>query len=233
MKKLKKVLSKISSDQRGGVKPLLLSTILLSIFLVLTTIGLIWVYMMYSDWHNNTMSKINVATVVAKQEQREQDNQRFIEEQKKPLLNYKGPSDMGTVEFSYPKTWAAYTDTIQGDTNKLSVYFFPYMVQSVKNNANNFALRVQVTRTPYANVLKQYEGLARKGDVKVSTIAVGKTDSFAGFEGVRIDGQLSKTTNGSTVIFKVRDKTLQVSVDHQKFMKDFNEHILKTLKFTP
>ena len=65
------------------------------------------------------------------------------------------------------------------------------------------------------------------------TIIIGKTDDFAGYEGVRVDGQLSDTINGSVVIFKVRDKTLRIFCDSQDYISDFDNTILTSLRFEP
>ena len=50
---------------------------------------------------------------------------------------------------------------------------------------------------------------------------------------MRVDGQLTETINGSVVILKLRDKTLQMFVDSHDFVNDFNKTVLATLKYEP
>ena len=78
--------------------------------------------------------------------------------------------------------------------------------------------------------MQTYNGDIKKGSIKAETITVGKTDSFSGYEGMRIDGQFGETINGSVVIFKIRDKTLRLYVDSQDFMTDFDT-VLNSLKY--
>jgi hypothetical protein len=50
---------------------------------------------------------------------------------------------------------------------------------------------------------------------------------------MRIDGQISKTSNGSIAIFQIRDKTLSLRTDSQTFIGDFDNVILNSLQFQP
>lgn len=217
------------SDQRGVVNPFLIATILLAILLVVAVAGFIWAFTEMTDWRDNTQTKIDEAVVVAKEEQQAADQVAFEEEEKKPNRVYQGPSDMGSVRFNYPKTWAGYTD--QSDAKKLMVYFNPLIVPPIDNGVTPYALRLQVTNDAYADVLDDYQKIVEDGLATASTIVVGKTDTFAGYEGVRVDGQLTNTINGSVVIFKIRDKTLQIFADSQDYVGDLNNTILTSLKF--
>lgn len=228
---MKRVGDKWLADQRGSVNPLLVATILLSVLLVVAAGGFIWAYMEMTDWRNNGQAKIDAAVAEAKDQQYKDDEAHFNEEEKKPNRVYQGPADMGSVRFNYPKTWAGYV--AKSDNNGLEVYFNPLLVSTVNAGVTPYALRVQVTNDAYSDVLEDYQSLVEDGVATASTIILGKTDDFAGYEGVRVDGQLTDTINGSVVIFKVRDKTLRIYVDSQDYMNDFNETILKSLRFEP
>lgn len=243
LKDMKRVGNKWLSDQRGASNPLLIATILLSVFLVAAAGGFIWAYMEMTDWRNNTQSKIDAAVETAKTQQKEEDDARFQEEQKQPNIIYQGPSDMGSVRFRYPKTWSAYTN--KSDNNGLEVYFNPVIVPVINDGVTPYSLRLKVTNEAYADVIDSYQSLVEDGLVTASTIKLGEVkDENAGgeadsnksteadvYEGIRVDGQITDTINGSVVIFKIRDKTLQLFVDSQDYMKDFNETILTSLKF--
>ena len=219
------------SDQRGSANPLLIATVLLAVLLVVAAGGFIWAYMSMTDWRDNTQAKIDSAVDAAKDQQQKDDQAHFDEEEKKPNRSYQGPSDMGSVRFNYPKTWSGYI--AQSNDSGLEVYFNPLMVSTVNPGVTPYALRVEVSNDNYADVLDDYQGLVEDGVATASTIIIGKTDDFSGYEGVRVDGQLTDTINGSVVIFKVRDKTLQLYVDSQDYMNDFNNTVLTSLKFEP
>lgn len=219
------------SDQRGSANPLLIATVLLAVLLVVAAGGFIWAYMSMTDWRDNTQAKIDSAVDAAKDQQQKDDQARFEEEEKKPNRSYQGPSDMGSVRFNYPKTWSGYI--AQSNDSGLEVYFNPLMVSTVNPDVTPYALRVEVSNDNYADVLDDYQGLVEDGVATASTIIIGKTDDFSGYEGVRVDGQLTDTINGSVVIFKVRDKTLRLYVDSQDYMNDFNNTVLTSLKFEP
>lgn len=219
------------SDQRGSANPLLIATVLLAVLLVVAAGGFIWAYMSMTDWRDNTQAKIDSAVDAAKDQQQKDDQAHFEEEEKKPNRSYQGPSDMGSVRFNYPKTWSGYI--AQSNDSGLEVYFNPLMVSTVNPDVTPYALRVEVSNDNYADVLDDYQGLVEDGVVTASTIIIGKTDDFSGYEGVRVDGQLTDTINGSVVIFKVRDKTLRLYVDSQDYMNDFNNTVLTSLKFEP
>lgn len=219
------------SDQRGSANPLLIATVLLAVLLVVAAGGFIWAYMSMTDWRDNTQAKIDSAVDAAKDQQQKDDQAHFEEEEKKPNRSYQGPSDMGSVRFNYPKTWSGYI--AQSNDSGLEVYFNPLMVSTVNPGVTPYALRVEVSNDNYADVLDDYQGLVEDGVATASTIIIGKTDDFSGYEGVRVDGQLTDTINGSVVIFKVRDKTLRLYVDSQDYMNDFNNTVLTSLKFEP
>lgn len=217
-------------DERGAINPLLIATVLLAVLLVAATGGFVWAYMQMTDWKNNTNAKIDVAVKAGKEQQSRDDDAKYAEASKNPYQIYQGPSDLGSVRFSYPKTWSRYDAQTTGGV--LMSYFNPIAVPTASQD-NNFALRVQVTADKYDDVLNGYQSLVQDGRATANTIVIGRTDSSAGYSGIRVDGQLTDNVNGSVIVFKVRDKTLQIFVDSQTYMNDFNNIIINTLKFEP
>ena len=221
-----------ASDQRGAVNPMLIVTILLSALLIVVAGGFVWAYMQMTDYKNNAQQMVDAAVADAKKVQQDADEKHFKEEDKKPNRSYVGPSELGSVRFNYPKTWAGFTQQ-SDDSRGLVVYFYPYIVPVIKDGVSVYALRVKVVTQSYDDVLKNFESRVKDGKATASTIVVGKTDTFSGYDGVRIDGQVTDTITGAAVIFKVRDKTLELFCDSSDYMNDFNNTILKTLQFQP
>lgn len=218
------------SDERGESNPFLITTIIFVVLAIGLGVGFGWSYMKMADYRDNVDSKVSVAVKTAKEEQKKADKTEFTEEYKKPNLTYEGPSDSGSVTFSYPKTWAAYIDKNGSDGGDLSIYFNPKSVPAI-NSRTAYALRVTIDNKSYSSVLQSYDGKIKSGTLKAKTITTGKTDSFRGYEGMRIDGQFDEGINGSVVIFKIRDKTLRLYVDNKDFMSDFDKTVLTSLKY--
>lgn len=223
---MKDVGKKWLTDQRGAVNPLLVSTIILALLLVTATGGFVWAYSRMTYWQNDTEGKLADARTAAKVEQQADDDKKYREEEKKPNRVYQGPTDLGSVKFNYPKTWSVYEAETE---NKLQAYFYPIKVPKVAAGVTPYALRVNVDDTSYADTLKQYESIVKDGKATATAIQLKNGDDQ--YDGTRVDGQITKTVNGSVVIFKVRDKTLQLFVDSGDYKADFDNIILKSLTF--
>ncbi len=209
---------------RSGPNPLLIASIVLGLIAAgLAGFGA-WAFLNYQDQKNNTDAKIEKAVTVAKTEQSKELEKQFIEREKQPYDTFTGPDDLGHVTFDYPKTWSVYTGKAASDAYE--VYFNPSPVPTV-STSQPYATRVVIDNDSYESVLKSYESAVKKGTLKSTPITIN------GFTGVRLDGQFSKEREGSTVVFKVRDKTLLISTDASAFRPDFDSVILKSLDFNP
>lgn len=214
-----------SSSQAGSVNPLLISSILLA----LLSAGLgglsVWSFANYQDQKHNTDAKIEVAVTKAKTVQSAELEKNFIEREKQPYTKFNGPDDLGHVMFDYPKTWSVYVDN-NGANGDYEAYLNPVSVPTV-SPSQPFATRVVIDDRTYEETLRSYEGLVKKGSLKSTPVTAN------GFTGVRLDGKFSNTREGSSVIFKVRDKTLLISTDATAFRADFDGVVLKSLDFNP
>jgi hypothetical protein len=211
--------------ESGSVNPLLISSILLAILCAaLAGFGL-WSFGNYQDQKNNTDAKIESAVTTAKADQAKELEDQFIQREKQPYTKFNGPDDLGHVSFDYPKTWSVYIQK-NGTNGEYEAYLNPGTVPTVAND-QPYATRVVIDDRTYDETLKSYETLVKKGSLKSSPITVN------GFTGVRLDGAFSKQREGSSVIFKVRDKTLTISSDATAFRNDFDGVILKSLDFNP
>jgi hypothetical protein len=208
----------------------LITTIACSVLLVGAIGAFFWAYSQMNDYKDNSDTKVAAAIKTAKAEQKQADQKVFDEELKKPNQTFQGPPDFGSVTFDYPRTWSVYMAETGGGGDEVSVYFYPKTVPTV-NKATPYALRVVINNKSYDDTLKSFDSKVKKGDLSATALTLAKTDSFAGYQGTRLDGQFEKTINGSVAVFKVRDKTLQLFTDNADFMNDYNNIILPSLRF--
>ncbi len=213
--------------QRGSVNPLLISTVIFAVLMIAFAGLFVWAYMNYQDWQKNVQPKIDAAVKTAKAEQEKADTAHFKEEYKKPYLTYQGPSDLGSVSFQYPKTWSVYEDSNSGDNGGLMTYFNPKTVPPVNADGQTFALQVKVDNTSYSDTLNNLQGQVQDGTVKARPY---KTN---GYEGMRFTGQIDPQHKGVVVVFKIRDNTLTITANSEKYVPELDKVILKTLKFNP
>lgn len=212
-----------TTHEAGEANPLVISNIVTGLLVVVLTGICIWLFIGYNNYKNNADTMVASAIKIAKADQSKDDEAAFLEREKVPTKQFQGPADLGSVSFQYPRTWSVYTAK---NVDTLEAYLHPNVIPPVATT-QPFALRVLVEDRQYEVVLKTYDGLIRKGDIRSNPVTV------EGFSGVRLDGKLSKERDGSAVIFKVRDKTLTLATDISAYQNDFNETILKSLKFNP
>jgi cytoskeletal protein RodZ len=211
------------SREAGEVNPLLITNIISGLLVVILTGLMIWLFMGYNDYKNNADQKVTVAVDKAKKDQQKTDETAFLEREKVPTRTFTGPSDLGSVSFQYPKTWSTY---VAKQSLELEAYLHPDFVPPV-SNTQPFAIRVVVEDRSYDTVLKNYEPLVKKGSLRSNPVTI------EGFSGIRLDGTFTKEREGSAVLFKVRDKTLTIATDASAYKNDFDNTILKSLKFNP
>ena len=204
------------------VHPLLLTAIVLGVL----TVGLggfsVWAYLNYQDQKNNVDAKVAVAVADAKREQQETDQAAFLEQEKVPTRQIVGPTDLGQVKLSYPKTWSVYVDKSNSATYE--AYFHPLVVPPLASGTP-YALRVSVVDNKYEAVLGSFNERLKNGQLKASPITI------VGVDGTRLDGAFSNSVRGSMVLFKIRDKTLEVYTQSTNFQGDFDNIVLKSLEF--
>lgn len=218
-----------SVGNESGSVATLVTMVLLGVFLVAALGFGGWAFMGRQDYKNNVDAKIKAAVQVNTKEVQAQDAKDYAEAVKQPLKTYVGPEAYGSVHISYPKTWSAYIVSSKGG-QPLDAYFNPDMVPSVQDISSVFALRAQVVATSYSQTLTQFQGLQKQGKVAVAPFVLPKTPSVVG---VRIDGQLTQTKQGSMIVLPVRDKTLKIWIESNQFAPDFNSIILPNVSFSP
>lgn len=211
------------NTQSGEVNPLLISNIITALIAVILAGTTIWAYGNFVDQRDNVQSKIDEAVKVAVEDQRKADDERFREQEKLPTREFVGPEALGRVTFQYPKTWSVFNAKITGG---LESFLNPDVVPPISDQ-QPFAVRVIVQDQAYEAVVKTYEGLVKKGDLKSTPYTIN------GFSGIRLDGRFSKDREGSAVLFQIRDKTLTIATDSSKFKTDFDNIVMKSFAFNP
>jgi hypothetical protein len=210
---------------------LVVTIVILTLLFLLSAVlaGVFFVQM--QDYKNNSDQKSAEAVVLAKEKQKKELEQVFAEQAKEPLVNYTSPADLGSVVVAYPKTWSAYINE-KGSTQPLDAYFHPNYVPASSGGSNesfNYALRAQILQQNYQTVADEYKDEIKAGKVTVTPL----TGLPAGGTGIRVDGEIASKKNGSLIIIPVRDKVLKVWTEGDQFKNDFNNFVLKNLKYNP
>lgn len=212
-----------SVRQRGQIHASTIIVIVLTILLAGAGSFAIWAYLQYQEQKTDVDGKIDLATTKARKEQADADEAKFIEREKEPNRQFVGPSDYGRVTFMYPKTWSVYEAREASTGGNYEAYLNPVVVPQITSQ-RQFALRVTIVNQDYEAVIKQYQSLVTRGDLKSRGVAIGE------YTGTRLEGNFSKDIRGAAVIFKIRDKTLMIRTDSNTFMKDFDA-LVETIEF--
>jgi type II secretory pathway pseudopilin PulG len=221
------------SNQNGSV----LVTVGLSILIVLALVFGLWAFSGRQDYKNKSDAKVAVAVAAAKQEQVSTDKNQYDELLKQPYKSFQGPSIYGTISFQYPKTWSAYVDQTASD-EPINGYFHPGEVPGV-NGSTAYRLRVELQNSDYSQVVEQYSSDITQGTLKASAYVPPKLKGTPNVQpGLRLDGAIDRNRDGtplqgSMVILKVRDKTLQIYTQTTDGLSDFNNIVLPSLTFIP
>lgn len=209
---------------------LIIGFVLVVLLLVAATVFGFWAFMSRADYKNNSDQKATAAVTAAEAQQKQQLDAQFAEQEKQPLKTYTTPSQYGSVVLTYPKTWSAYVVESDNSSQPVDGYFYPNFVPNVAAQSNNYYLRVQVDGSSYASVVKTYEDKAKQGTVTITSFAPSQVASAT--PGVRINGQLDSSKQGSMVILPLRDKTLKIWTENDAAANDFNT-VLTNLTYQP
>lgn len=232
--------SRLRSDQCGKVNIAVIVSIIMGTLTIMAVGATVWMYGQYEQNKKINDTTLDQAIHEAKKAQKADDEKATKAKLEQPYNKYVSPVEVGSVKFDYPKTWSVYSAIPIGDDAKtssnngaeLKAFFYPGVVPSIESKSSVYPLRVFVTADSYTEVTKQYKKYIDDGTAKASPITI-KVDDNTKYEGLRIDGVLSDVANGSAVILRVRDKTMQVITDTgSENMATFNDLILKTIRFT-
>ncbi len=212
-------------DNESGALNVLLIPLITSTVLLLAMIGFgAWSYMSRQDYKNNTDQKVSAAVEVTKKQVSTEKDNEFLEKEKFPLKTYSGPSDLGSIVLSYPKTWSGYVSDNDG-----KFFIFNPDIVTERDTPRN-ALRITVEDKQYSTAVNQYTDKVEDGKAKATIYSLPKVPESVG---VRVDGEYDDGKNGSIVILPMRDKTILIACEIQDRIKDFNDIILPNISFKP
>lgn len=204
---------------------LLIPLVIVSVLLLGSLGFAFWAFIGMQDYKNNAQVKIDKAVEVAEENLSIKKDAEFAEEYKKPNTTYKGPSAYGTLTITYPKTWSNYVSQETG-SNLLEGFMQPNYVPAHVDNTN-YALRYQVTRSPYDQELKRFESLIRGGKVKASPYKSPKQETA---RAIKLEGEVEGQKQGTMVMIELRDKTIKIWTEGDQFKADY-EKILEQFTF--
>lgn len=217
---------KIQSQESGSINILLIPLILAVVFFFAALGFGLWAFSSRQDYKNNVDAKIATAVEIGQKETATEKDNEFIEREKQPLKEYKGPASAGTISIKYPKTWSAYIDEAD---NKLDAYFHPNYVPGIDGDIA-YALRVEVTDKTYSEELKTFDSAVKQGTAKAAPYKPVNVDSVVG---TQITGDIGDQKTGTLVLLPLRDKTIKIWTEADQFNNDFTNNILANFKFVP
>jgi flagellar basal body-associated protein FliL len=218
----------LSQDERG-MNVLLIPLILVLVFF-LTALGFsLWSYSSRQDYKNNTDQKVNTAVELAKKETATQKDNEFIEREKQPLKEYRGPGAFGGIVIRYPKTWSAYIDESGKGSSPVNGYFYPNYVPATQSDTN-FAFRLEVVNKAFDEELRNYDVLIKNGKIASQPY---KPVNVPNIVGIRLDGEIVSRKQGVLILIPLRDKTIRLWVESDQFKNDYFNNVLPNFSFTP
>jgi hypothetical protein len=208
-------------SERGAVNAWMIVSISLIVVTLLALGAMTWALITYFDLKGNYDSKVATEVAAAKKEQADADATQYEIEKNKTVRPFVGPEDFGALEFDYPRDWSAYIDNDASRGGTFEAYLNPVEVPPI-SNTTRYALRVTIETKSYETVVKSYESLVKRGDLKSSAVKVNGQDA------TRLDGNFTKDIRGSAVVFKIRDKVVTLRTDADTFGELFNAIIAST-----
>jgi hypothetical protein len=220
----------VSASEQKKHHSMLIIPFVLTVFLLIGAVGFgAWAFMERQDYKNNVDEKIAAAVEVSNQEVASAKDAEYLEREKEPFVQYRGPSTFGSVDITYPRTWSAYVDDIGKGTVPVNGYFHPKYVPS-EDAGVQFALRIEVVNRAYSQEMRKFDSVVKSGKASVSPY---RAPNVGDVLGSRIEGEIASRQNGYMVVFPLRDKTLKIWTESESFLKDFNQTILPNLVFVP
>ena len=216
----------MKKNRRGEVEGSTIVIILLSIALIGIGAFGVWAFINYREAQSNIDNKIELA-----------EAEKYAQREKNPNLVFSGPADLGSVSFSYPKTWSSYVASNGADGANYYAFFHPTTVPPVLSTDDNskvsqrFALRVAIYNSSLENVLNEYQKTIDKGELSSSSVLAN------GKNATKLEGLFPNNKNkndriqGVAYFFKVNDKVLMLKTDGgATFRADFDK-IVNTINF--
>lgn len=218
-----------SPPHKPSKLPIFLSALFLITTILFATLSFVF-YNQMVGYRDDYQTKATIDINKATEEQKAQLSAEFQEIEKLPTRAYQTQSSAASIKIVYPKTWDLYANE---DNTKgvVSNWFNENYVPDISNKDNTYSLRLEYIDKNYTSVAKSFDSAINKGTVKVTPY---KAPNVSGGEtGVKLDGEVRSGITGSMIILPVRDKTLQLWTESDRYIKDFNEIVLNNLTYSP
>lgn len=214
-------------NDNGGVSPLLLGLIAVSLLLLVSLIFGLGKMSEANDYKNNFDQKVGTKVQEQSKLIAEQKQAEFDEKEKAPYTFWTSPTQFGSIKVGFPKTWSYYLDLDQSNgSSPVNLYAHPDYVPKIDSD-QKYALRLTLTEDDYNKVLDGYRKKSEKEGLKIGTIQISNVS------GIKVQGLLTKKISGTLVVFPIRDKVLTVWTESNDFEPDFENIVLKNLSFIP
>ncbi len=165
-------------------------------------------------------------TAAARVDQIKLDDAKFAEMSKSPYRSYVAPTTLADLKVSFPKSWNLYTVEDSENDLQLDLYWNENAVASPDNFKGDYALRLQLSKTSYADTVSALKSQAADGSLKVRTIKI------SGLSGTQYVGKINADKTGIMVILPIRDKSLSIWTEGSGAASDFVK-ILGRLRVNP
>ncbi len=218
--------------ERGELNALLLPFIILAI-LFCGVVGFgAWAFSSRQNYKDHTDAMIATAVAANKNVVQAADAKQYAEAAKSPLRTYIGPVAYGSVHISYPRTWSAYVDTTDSN-NPLNAYFHTGYVPSVNSQQATYNLRVEVVANSYTNEMSNYQSYVSQGTAVAAPYSLPKVPTVVG---TRFSGAVfpdNPNASGTIILLPLRNTTLEIWIESNDYLHDFNTYVLPNLSFSP
>jgi hypothetical protein len=190
----------------------------------------VWAFIGMQENKSDLEDKISAASSVAVKKAEEQKEIEFTEREKSPFKNYVGSQVIGSLTFSYPKSWSVYKEEGGERGTVFDFFAHPEAIPSIQDDASIVAFRVQLSSDAYASVAGGY---TQQTEDNAVTIVAYKPSNVAGAEtGIKVTGEIFSGKKGTLIILPLRDKTLQFWTESDQYLNDFDK-ILSSINFVP
>lgn len=188
----------------------------------------VWKLFDWIDASTDLQSQIDRATSIAVLETQTQMEAEFTEREKEPYRPFLGPSDYGSLSFSYPKTWSLYVANDASNGGEYTAYFNPTEIPPINSSNSIVSLRVSIKTQAFDSIVSSYENYVKSGKMDVRVVNINNNTATANI----YHGTLYSPSEaiGYIAVIKIRDKTAVIQTDSELFQKDF-EKMLSTLTF--
>jgi len=207
------------------------SWLILSVCLIFLTLGAMatsgWALYNFYQEKTTVDKQVDDAKTKAAYDARTQAEAEYQKTLNSTYTTFSGPSDYGTLTFSYPKYWSAYIAKDGTEGQDYQAFLNPGVVDGgspTSTKTQQYALEVLIQEKDYATVVNSYSNLVKQNKLTSSSAKVNGEDA------VQLKGNFTTDLRGTAVIFKIRDKTVTVRTDADTFLDEYN-HIVSTIKF--